>query len=278
MNSSDFDFLAKFVKDKSGIVLSSDKGYLIESRLTPIARQNGCDTLDQLVGKLRGMPRGALAESVVDAMTTNESFFFRDKTPFDHLENVILPDFKESRAKDRSINFWCAAASSGQEPYSIAMILKEWESKLPSWNTGILGTDISPTILDRAKAGNYSQFEVQRGLPIQMLVKYFSQKGEQWSVNPKIKSMVRYKQWNLLEPFTSLGKFDVVFCRNVLIYFDQQTKSEVLGRISNVMKNDGVLYLGGAETVLGITDKFVPITGHRGMYAIAGGEPALKTA
>jgi chemotaxis protein methyltransferase CheR len=202
--------------------------------------------------------------------------FFRDMKPFDQFRNLVIPQLAETRQGAKKIRIWSAAASSGQEPYSIAIILSELQNLLSGWELEIVATDISVEMLNRARSGLYTQFEVQRGLPIATLVKYFKQVGEKWRLDAGVRSMVKFKEFNLLDDPATLGKFDVVFCRNVLIYFDQQTKSEVLERIAKSMPKDGVLYLGGAETVLGITDKFVPITGHRGMYGLAGGAPALK--
>ncbi|MFA7431993.1 MAG: protein-glutamate O-methyltransferase CheR [Rhodospirillaceae bacterium] len=267
MKPDDFDYLAKLVKDSSGLVLTKDKAYLLESRLMPVARKRGFKGLDELVAKLR-MGDRPLAEDVTEAMTTNESFFFRDQKPFDQFRQVVLPNLIKTRAAKKSFRIWCAAASSGQEPYSLAMILKEEAAKMPGWRTEIVGTDISRDILQKARAGLYSQFEVQRGLPIQLLVKYFKKRDDQWEIDPAIRAMVQYKEWNLLQDLRALGTFDVVFCRNVLIYFDQPTKGKVLEGMSKQMSDDGVLYLGGAETVLGISDKFKPIPGQRGVYAV----------
>ncbi|MGC2855855.1 CheR family methyltransferase [Novispirillum sp. DQ9] len=267
MKPDDFDFLAKLVKDSSGLVLTKDKAYLLESRLMPVARKRGFKGLEDLVAKLRLGDR-TLAEDVTEAMTTNESFFFRDQKPFDQFRQVVLPNLLKTRATKKSFRIWCAAASSGQEPYSLAMILKEEAARLAGWRTEIVGTDISRDILQKARAGLYSQFEVQRGLPIQLLVKYFKKRDDQWEIDPAIRAMVQYKEWNLLQDLRALGTFDVVFCRNVLIYFDQPTKGKVLESMAKQMTEDGVLYLGGAETVLGISDKFKPIPGQRGVYAV----------
>ncbi len=268
MKPDDFDFLAKLLKDRSGLVLSKDKSYLLESRLMPVARKRGYKGLDELVAQLRKRDE-ALAADVTDAMTTNESFFFRDSKPFDQFRDIVLPNLLKTRATKRGFRIWCAAASSGQEPYSLAMILKENAARLSGWRTEIIGTDLSREILQKARAGLYSQFEVQRGLPIQFLVKYFKKRDDQWEIDPAIRAMVQYKEWNLLQDLKALGTFDVVFCRNVLIYFDQPTKGVVLENISKQMTDDGVLYLGGAETVLGISERFKPITGQRGVYAVA---------
>ncbi len=267
MKPDEFDFLAKMLKDRSGLVLTKDKSYLLESRLMPVARKRGYKGLDELVAQLRRRDE-ALAADVTDAMTTNESFFFRDQKPFDQFRDVVLPNLLKTRASKRSFRIWCAAASSGQEPYSLAMLLKEHSAKLAGWRTEIVGTDISREILQKARSGMYSQFEVQRGLPIQLLVKYFKKRDDQWEIDPSIRSMVQYKEWNLLQDLKALGQFDVVFCRNVLIYFDQPTKSKVLEGMAKQMADDAVLYLGGAETVLGISDKFKPIPGQRGVYAV----------
>jgi len=267
MKPEDFDFVSRLIKSKSGLVLSEDKTYLLESRLMPIARKRGLKDLGELIGTLRGGDRN-LVEEVVDAMTTNESFFFRDTKPFDQFRHVVLPHMIKERAAKRHLRIWCAAASSGQEPYSLAMILDDFKAQLAGWRVEIIGTDISREILAKARAGLYSQFEVQRGLPITLLVKYFQKKEDQWQISADIRSKVQYKEFNLLEDFRPLGQFDVVYCRNVLIYFDQPTKSDVLARVSALMPDDGFLFLGGAETVLGISDKFKPLARQRGIYQL----------
>jgi len=262
----DYDYLRKLLKDRSGLVLSVDKQYLVESRLTPLARKAGIASLGELVAKLRSNNE-RLAVDVVEAMTTNESFFYRDKIPFDHFRDTIMPGLLAARARERRLRIWCAAASTGQEPYSLAMCLKEMKDKLVGWRVEILGTDLSTEVLEKAKAGVYSQFEVQRGLPIQMLVKHFSQVGDTWHISPEIRAMVQYRPLNLLSDFAHLGSFDVVFCRNVLIYFDQETKIGVLNRIAKLLDPEGFLVLGAAETVVGLTDAFKPLADKRGLYA-----------
>ncbi|SON57086.1 Chemotaxis protein methyltransferase [Hartmannibacter diazotrophicus] len=270
MTPAEFDFLRQFLKIRSGLVLSNEKQYLVESRLLPVARKAGLASIALLIGKLRDPREQKLADEVVEAMTTNESFFFRDKTPFDHLKDVMLPAMLEKRATQRKIRIWCAAASTGQEPYSIAMCLKEMGARLSGWRIEIIGTDISNDVLDRAKAGTYSQFEVQRGLPIQMLLKYFTQRGDTWEISSSLKQMVQWRKLNLLDNFSTLGTFDIVFCRNVLIYFDQPTKVDVLNRISKMVTPDGYLVLGAAETVVGLTDAFQSLPDRRGLYMPAG--------
>ncbi len=279
MRPEDFDFIAKLLKDRSGLVITRDKSYLLESRLTPVARKRGLKGLDDLVASMRTAGEDLLRE-VTEAMTTNESFFFRDIKPFDQFKAMVLPKLLESRAARKSFRVWSAACSSGQEAYSLAMILKEEAARLAGWKIEIVGTDISNEMLEKAKAGLYSQFEVQRGLPIQLLVKYFKKNNEMWQIDPAIRAMVQYREYNLLHDLKPLGQFDVVFCRNVLIYFDQPTKGRVLENISRVMPDDGLLYLGGAETVLGISDRFKPVPEQRGIYAVsrAGAPSALRPA
>jgi chemotaxis protein methyltransferase CheR len=275
----DYDYLRGFLKARSGLVLSNDKQYLIESRLMPIVRKHGMAGIGELVGKLKMPGNEALAAKVTEAMTTNESFFFRDKTPFDHFKEVMLPALLKARAAKRHIRIWCAAASTGQEPYSLAMILKEMGPQIAGWRFEIIGTDLSGDVLERAKAGAYTQFEVQRGLPIQMLLKYFTQNGDQWLISPEIRSMVHYRTLNLLNDFSALGQFDIVYCRNVLIYFDQPTKIDVLNRTARLTASDGYLLLGAAETVVGLTDAFKPVPERRGLYLPAGkAAPAAAAA
>jgi chemotaxis protein methyltransferase CheR len=261
----EYDYLRKLLKERSGLVLSSEKQYLVESRLTPVARKAGVQTLGDLVQKLKGANERLVAD-VVEAMTTNESFFFRDNIPFDHFRDAIVPALLAAKARERRLRIWCAAASTGQEPYSLAMCLKEMKASLAGWRVEILGTDISLEVLEKAKAGIYSQFEVQRGLPIQMLVKYFTQVGDTWQIAPDLRAMVQYRPLNLLTEFGHLGGFDVVFCRNVLIYFDQETKIGVLNRIARLIDPEGYLVLGAAETVVGLTDAFKPVADKRGLY------------
>lgn len=269
MNPAEYDYLRQFLKSRSGLVLSNEKQYLIESRLLPVARKAGLQSIAALVAKLKEPRETTLAEAVVEAMTTNESFFYRDKTPFEHFTQMMMPEMLKARASQKKIRIWCAAASTGQEPYTLAMCLKEMERQLMGWRIEILGTDISNEVLDRAKAGTYTQFEVQRGLPIQLLLKYFTQQGESWTISPALRSMVQWKKFNLLDSFASFGQFDIVFCRNVLIYFDQPTKVDILGRISKVLAPDGYLVLGAAETVVGLTDAFKPAPDRRGLYVPA---------
>ncbi|MBN9587297.1 MAG: chemotaxis protein CheR [Afipia sp. 62-7] len=263
MTPLDYEYLQKLLKDRSGLLLSSDKQYLIESRLLPLARKAGLSGIGELVQRLKSGSE-TLTVDVVEAMTTNETFFFRDKVPFENVRQTVLPQLLKARANRRSIRIWCAASSTGQEPYSLAMILKEM---LPAgWRGEIVATDLSQEVLEKAKAGIYSQFEVQRGLPIQMLVQHFKQVGDVWQINPDIRGMVRYQQTNLLHDFSHFGVFDIIFCRNVLIYFDQTTKADVFARMQRVTEPDGYLFLGAAETVVGLTEAYRAMPDLRGVY------------
>ena len=273
MTPYDYDYLRKLLRARSGLVLTADKHYLVESRLLPVARKSGLLNLSGLVSRLKGPDAEALTVEVVEAMTTNESFFFRDKLPFDHFRETIMPAMVAARASSRRIRIWCAAAASGQEPYSLAISLKEMSRELMGWRIEILATDLSNEVLEKARSGLYTQFEVQRGLPALMLIKYFAQAGELWQVAPEIRGMVKFQQLNLLHDFQRLGRFDVVFCRNVLIYFDQETKIDVLDRIARVTERDGFLALGAAETVVGLTESFKPIADKRGLYSPAPAAP-----
>ena len=264
MTPLDYDYLRKLLRVRSGLVLSADKQYLVESRLMPLARKASLAGIPDLVQRIKG-GAAALTSEVVEAMTTNETFFFRDKIPFDHLREAVLPALIQARAARRSIRIWCAASSTGQEPYSIAMCLKEMGAALPGWRTEIVATDLSLGVLEKSRAGLFSQFEVQRGLPIQMLVKYFTQQGELWQLNSDIRAMVQHRQLNLLQDFSHLGTFDVIFCRNVLIYFDQDTKVGIFDRLSRMLESDGVLALGAAESVVGISDAFKADPERRGL-------------
>ena len=265
MTPPDYEYLRKLLKDHSGLDLSTDKQYLIESRLLPLARKAGLVDIGDLVQRMKNGSISLIAQ-VVEAMTTNETFFFRDKIPFDHFREKIMPEMLQTRAGRKSLRIWCAAGSTGQEPYSLAICLKEMGAALSGWRVEIVATDLSNEVLEKSRAGIYSQFEVQRGLPIQMLVKYFKQTGELWQINPDIRAMVQHRQLNLLHDFSQLGRFDVIFCRNVLIYFDQDTKTSIFGRLARTVEPDGFLVLGAAETVVGLTEAFKPIADRRGLY------------
>jgi len=278
---SDYEFLRKLLKERSGLDLSADKQYLVESRLIPLTRRVGLGGITELVQKLKAGSTDTLTAEVVEAMTTNETFFFRDKIPFDHLREAMLPALLQGRANRRSLRIWCAASSTGQEPYSIAMCLKEFGAALAGWRIEILATDLSQGVLEKSRSGLFSQFEVQRGLPIQLLVKHFTQIGEFWQLNADVRAMVQHRQLNLLQDFGHLGMFDVVFCRNVLIYFDHETKAGIFERLGKVLEPDGFMVLGAAESVVGISDAFKPHPERRGLYrpnAIRLAKPAIVAA
>ena len=266
MTPADYQFLQKLLKERSGLDLSADKQYLVESRLLPIARKLDVPGIGELTQKIKAGAED-IARQVVEAMTTNETFFFRDKIPFDHLRETILPTLLRTRASRRTLRIWSAACSTGQEPYSIAMCLKEYGVELSGWRIEIVATDLSQGVLEKSKAGMFSQFEVQRGLPIQLLVKHFRQIGDMWQINADLRAMVQFRQLNLLHDISHLGVFDVVFCRNVLIYFDQDTKTVIFKRLAKVTANDGYLALGAAETVVGLTDTFRPVPDRRGLFS-----------
>jgi chemotaxis protein methyltransferase CheR len=275
MTPAEFEFVAQLLKRRSGLVVGTDKLYLLESRLGPIARKHGLAGLPAIAAKLKAGDE-PLAREVTEAMTTNESFFFRDKTPFDHFEKLMLPAMLKARIGSKRLRIWCAAASTGQEPYSLGMILREKQALLKDWRIEIIGTDLSSEVLTRAKSGVYSQFEVQRGLPVQLMVKYFAKEREQWRIKDEVRSMVEYRQMNLLDSFVGLGGFDIIYCRNVLIYFDEATKRGILERMAQLLPDDGYLLLGAAETVVGITNVFSPLEGAQGVSIKASAKTAQK--
>jgi chemotaxis protein methyltransferase CheR len=264
-----FDTIALLLKQRSGLAIGQDKLYLLDTRLAPILKRHDLRDLNALAERLRGPRNELLAQDVVEAMTTNESLFFRDDKPFEHFRTQALPRLHATRPHGAPVRIWSAASSSGQEAYSLAMILTDMRASLGERRVDIVGTDIAREQLTRAREGVYSQFEVQRGLPMQMLVKHFRKEGAGWRINEAIRRMVEFREWNLLADLRPLGRFDIVFCRNVLIYFDQPTKAKALEAIASLMPPDGLLYLGGAETVLGITTRLSPLPGARGVYGLA---------
>ena len=262
-----FASIAAMLKARSGLTLGPDKLYLVETRLVSIMRRENTADLAALAAKLR--PGNALECEIVEAMTTNESLFFRDTKPFEALRLRVLPRLHAARPPGTRLRIWSAAASTGQEAYSIAMVLADLAVSLGDRKIDVVGTDIARDALKRAREGLYSQFEIQRGLPMQMLVKHFAKEEQQWRIKPALRSRVDFREWNLLADLRPLGQFDVVFCRNVLIYFDAPTKTRVLDAIANLLTPDGVLFLGGAETVLGLTTCLQAVPGEPGAYARA---------
>jgi chemotaxis protein methyltransferase CheR len=271
-----FETLSTLLKTRSGLIIGMDKLYLLETRLAGLVKREKLADLNALAERLRRPAADALGREVVEAMTTNESFFFRDDKPFQHFRTQALSRLVAARPPGSQLRVWSAASSSGQEAYSLAMIVAESAATLAGRKVEILGTDIARDQLARAKEGLYSQFEVQRGLPVQLLMRYFKKEDANWRISDSIRGMAQFREYNLLSDLRALGKFDVVFCRNVLIYFDQPTKARVLEAIAGLMPPDGLLYLGGAETVLGITSRFVPRPNERGVYGVAA--PAAASA
>ncbi len=265
MKPEEFKVICDFVQKNSGIVLSQSKEYLVDSRLKPIAEEHGFADIGALARGLNLAP-AAVKTAVTDAMTTNETFFFRDKTPFTLFEEIILPELARVRRVSGRLRIWCAAASTGQEPYSLAMLLLKHKRALAGLRVEIIGTDLSASAIARAKEGRYTQFEVQRGLPVELLVKHFTQEGTQWLISDEIKRMVKFSLLNLLQSYAPVGTVDIIYCRNVLIYFDAETKKQVLTSLRKVMRPDGYLVLGAADTVMGSNGEFERANNKRGLY------------
>jgi chemotaxis protein methyltransferase CheR len=255
MTPSEFDYVCQLVRARSGIVLEG-KEYLVDARLAPIARRCELDSVSALVGRLRSAPDAGLAAQVVEAMATNETSFFRDHHPFETLRTGVLPELIHKRRDERRLSVWFAACSTGQEPYSFALLLRERFPELAEWRLELLATDLSAEVLDRARAGRYSQIEVNRGLPAALLVKYFHQHGATWELDGALRRTVEFRELNLVRPWPVLPRLDLVFLRNVMIYFDVETKKAILGRVARVLRPDGYLLLGGAETTLNLDDAF----------------------
>jgi chemotaxis protein methyltransferase CheR len=256
LTPNSFNFISTLVRNKAAIVLEPSKSYLIESRLNPVARDNGLESLEDLVSALQRPGSQALTQQVVEAMTTNETSFFRDLHPFDALRQQIIPELIEKRAKDRTITIWSNACSSGQEVYTIAMIIREHFPELQGWKLKLIASDLSTQILDKARQGIFNQTEVNRGLPMPLLLKNFEKKGIGWQIKEEIRKMVDFKVINLIEPFPVMQSPDIVFLRNVLIYFAPEMKRDILNKVRKIMKPDGFLFLGGAETTMNLNVAF----------------------
>jgi chemotaxis protein methyltransferase CheR len=257
ITTTDFERVADILHRTSGVKLGTDKLYLFESRLMPLARRRNHNKLSGLIDEILQRPTAALINDMTNAMMTHESLFFRDYKAFDKIKTIILPQLRKLRSSSRKLRIWCAAASTGQEPYSIAMLFADQPELWHDWSIEILGTDISNVALEKAMTGQYSQFEVQRGLPIEHLMKYFSQKKHMWQVKPLIQSMVKWEQFNLLNSANGFGHFDIILCRNVCIYFDAPVKKKILNELSDHIQHDGHLILGGTETIIGYQEKFI---------------------
>lgn len=272
ISASDLDFLCCLIRDRSAIVLEPSKAYLLKARLEPYVKTKGIGSIAALVKMLQSpLHAKALGDEVVDIMTTNETSFFRDFHPFETLRNAVIPQLINKRASTRTLSIWCAAASSGQEPYSVAMLLREYFPELQNWKVNYIATDISSTMIARCREGLYSQLEVNRGLPANYLVKYFKQEGGCWRINADIRQMLDFRQLNLISTWPPLPRLDLVMIRNVLIYFDSQVKRRILDEILKSMAPDAVLFLGTAETTLNIHDKFKRVPQGSTSYYVVGG-------
>jgi chemotaxis protein methyltransferase CheR len=271
MNNPEFDYLKQVLYERSGLVVTPEKGYLIESRLAPLARRSGLDSVSHFVEKARRTRDETMLKQIIDAMTTNETLFFRDSWPFERLRKSLLPEIMAMTKTSRRIRIWSAACSSGQEPYSLAMTMAEMGTALAGWKIEIVATDICDAMLARAQEGRYSLFEVSRGLPEPMLKKYFQPDGNGFRVKDNLREMIEFRHYNLLEDPSAggIGPIDIIFCRNVLIYFDEATRKRVFTGLSKVLRPWGYLCLGGAETVVGISDAFRVLPGERGLFGLA---------
>ncbi|MCA9726383.1 MAG: protein-glutamate O-methyltransferase CheR [Candidatus Eisenbacteria bacterium] len=259
LSASDYEFMQSLVCDRSAIVLEANKEYLVEARLIPVAKREGFETLADMIAALRkGAP--ALVTKCIEAMTTNETSFFRDSSPFEAMKSTIIPDLMKAREASRTINIWSAACSSGQEVYSLGMLLRESFPGLLTWNVQFLATDLAQGMVDRTAKGSFSQLEVNRGLPALLLVKYFNKVGPDWQIKDELRAKVTARQMNLAQEWRDVPMMDVVFLRNVLIYFSVETRRQILGRVKRVLKPDGTLFLGSAETTLNIDDSWERIT------------------
>jgi chemotaxis protein methyltransferase CheR len=249
-------YVCTLVRNRSAIELEAAKAYLIEARLNPVAKRHGFPTTTELIHSLQAKPKTDLQQQVVEALTTNETSFFRDAHPFNALKTIIIPELIKTNSSRRSLNIWSAACSTGQEAFSIAMLLREHFAEMAHWNVRILGTDLSEDVLEKARAARFSQIEINRGLPAPFLAKYFQREGLNWSLRPELRGMAEFKKLNLIESWPAMPAMDVVFLRNVLIYFAPEAKKMILQKIRKVMAPHGVLFLGAAETTMNLDASF----------------------
>jgi chemotaxis protein methyltransferase CheR len=269
IEKSDFEFVCNLVRQRSGIVLEAGKEYLVEARLGGLLRPHKLDSMHQLIGRLRASVSDPLNRLVVEAMTTNETSFFRDVQPFETLKSVVLPALLARNAMTRTLNIWCGASSTGQEPYTMAMVLHEAIPKIADWKINFIATDISSEMIARSRAGKYNQIEINRGLPATMMVKYFDKHGLDWQVKEPLRKMIDFREMNLTAPWNGMNPMDIVFMRNVLIYFDTPTKQNILARLRQVLKPDGYLFLGCAETTMSLDDCYQRMSADRsGCYRL----------
>lgn len=259
VSAEDYAFVANLLRERCALVLEPGKEYLLKARLAPVAQRHQLASIPLLIDRLRYQGHNGLVTEVVEAMVTTETSFFRDIHPFETLKKSVLPELVEFRRTQRQLNVWCAASSSGQEPYSFALLLKEHFPELMSWRINITATDISQEMLERSRAGRYSQIEVNRGLPTPLLLKWFHQEGVHWQLDELVRGMVTFSPLNLAAPWPAMPAWDLILLRNVMIYFDNAVKKEILGRIARVLSRDGYLLLGGSETTFGLDDSFVRV-------------------
>lgn len=271
MTPAEFQCVCEFVRDRSAIVLEPGKEYLVESRLAPLAKELHLDSVGAVIRRLAANPDNGLGTRVVEAMVTSETSFFRDMHPFESLRKHVLPDLISRRRSERALNVWCAAASTGQEPYSVALLLREHFPELADWRVSHVATDLSADVLARARAGRFSQLEVNRGLPAALLMKHFRQHGSTWVLDDDVRRAVEFREMNLAKPWPWLPRLDLILLRNVMIYFDTATKRSILGRAARLLRPDGYLLLGGAETTLNLEDSLRRVDAVKGgFYQLVG--------
>lgn len=273
-----YEKLSALVRRSTGIVLDPDKQFIAETRLLPLARARGHENVARLIDHLVDTREPSLEQDVIDALATNETFFFRDRAPFDLFAQVILPYLLTARNAERALRIWCAACSTGQEPYSLAMTIDEQASRLTGWRIDLRASDVSRSAIRAASDGVYNQFEVQRGLPARVLLRYFTREGEQWRIAEHLRSKVRFSHFNLLRPFDEHGQFDVIFCRNVLIYFDPATRRDILARLARSLRKDGFLILGSTETISSSESEWSSAAESPMLHVLADGPHATRPA
>ena len=266
MTDQDFDFIRKLLQSRSAIALDADKQYLVEARLTPVVRSLNLGSITELVSQLRVQPSNGVVTQIVEAMVTTETSFFRDVHPFETLRKTVLPRLMGLRRDQRRLNIWCAACSTGQEPYSVALLIREHFPELRGWNVALLATDLSRETLARARQGRFSQIEVNRGLPAALLIRHFTQHGTSWEISADLRGMVDFQELNLAQPWPALAAMDLVLLRNVMIYFDVEMKKAILARLARVLRPDGYLILGGAETTFNVDDSYRRVEDLKGGY------------
>jgi chemotaxis protein methyltransferase CheR len=271
MTDPEFDAIRKLLQERSAIALDADKRYLVEARLAPVLTQLQLRSIGELIARLRCQPNHGLHRQIVEAMVTTESSFFRDHHPFEALRKVVIPDLIQRRRDERRLHLWSAASANGQEPYSLAMQIREHFPELAGWQISLLASDISQGVLARAREGRYNQTEANRGLPPALLAKYFERHGTEWQIQPAIRRMVQFQEINLAQSWPTLPRMDLVLVRNVMIYFDVDTKKAILGRLARLLRPDGYLLLGGAETTFNLDDSYRRVEPLKaGLYQLVG--------